>query len=312
MSRIGVYVFAVLLFVSCSKEKRSDKAAGKMRDFVINIAEYARKYNSDFIIIPQNGIELAFNNQDVNDGIHESYTATVNGFGIEELYYNGIYSPDNYRINFLKALPANKTVLVSEMINNAADVPDAVSRVTANGWLCFPRTQNNYHYEYFPDTVIGENNNDITALAQAKNYLYLISNNQFSTKQEMLNAIASTNFDVVLIDLFFNDTPFTKTEIESLKTKANGGKRLVISYINIGAAENWRYYWKSKWKLHHPAWLKKKYDGYDDEIWVKFWKKDWQEIIYGNDNSYMKKIIDAGFDGAYLDNVEAYYFLYFD
>jgi cysteinyl-tRNA synthetase len=45
---------------------------------------------------------------------------------------------------------------------------------------------------------------------------------------------------------------------------------------------------------------------------VKFWKDDWQEIIYGNEDSYIKKIIDAGFDGAYLDNVEAYYFLYFD
>ena len=87
---------------------------------------------------------------------------------------------------------------------------------------------------------------------------------------------------------------------------------MVISYINIGAAENWRYYWKDDWKLHHPRWLKKPYKGYQDEIWVKFWKKDWQEIIYGNDNSYMKKILDAGFDGAYLDNVEAYYFLYFD
>ncbi len=105
MKRLGVYIFFALFVISCSKEKRSDKAAGKMHDFVINITEYARKYNNDFIIIPQNGIELAFNNQDVNDGIHESYTATVNGFGIEELYYNGTYSPDNYRINFLKALP---------------------------------------------------------------------------------------------------------------------------------------------------------------------------------------------------------------
>ncbi|MBL0317621.1 MAG: hypothetical protein IPP69_18435 [Flavobacteriales bacterium] len=44
---------------------------------------------------------------------------------------------------------------------------------------------------------------------------------------------------------------------------------------------------------------------------MKFWNKEWQEIIYGNDASYTKKILDAGFDGAYLDNVEAFYFLYF-
>ena len=128
----------------------------------------------------------------------------------------------------------------------------------------------------------------------------------------MINAIAAINFDVVLIDLFFNDVAFSSAEIQQLKTKANGGKRLVISYMNIGAAESYRYYWKDNWKLHKPKWLKKKYEGFEDEIWVKFWKDDWQDIIYGNDNSYTKRILNAGFDGVYLDNVEAYYFLYFD
>jgi cysteinyl-tRNA synthetase len=115
---------------------------------------------------------------------------------------------------------------------------------------------------------------------------------------------------VVLIDLYYEDTPLGAADIERLKTKKNGGRRLVISYISIGSAEKYRYYWKKGWGPHHPLWLKKKYDGYPDECWVKFWKKAWQEIIYGNDDSYMKKIIDAGFDGAYLDNVEAYYALY--
>ena len=105
---------------------------------------------------------------------------------------------------------------------------------------------------------------------------------------------------------------YSLRNIDQLKTKQNGGQRLVISYINVGAAEKYRYYWQDKWKLHRPLWLKKEYEGYEDEIWVKFWKKDWEEIIYGNDESYIKKIINSGFDGAYIDNVEAYYFLYFD
>lgn len=145
-----------------------------------------------------------------------------------------------------------------------------------------------------------------------KIFLYIINSERFSNKQDFIKAIASTNFDVVLIDLFFENNIFTTSDINQLKFKANGAKRLVIAYINIGAAETYRYYWKSNWKLHHPSWIKKKYSGYDDEYWVKFWHKDWQKIIFGNDNSYIKKIIDAGFDGAYLDNVEAYYFLYYD
>jgi cysteinyl-tRNA synthetase len=115
---------------------------------------------------------------------------------------------------------------------------------------------------------------------------------------------------VIITDLFFHTQPFTPEEVEKMKTKANGGKRIVLSYMNIGSAENFRYYWNGNWVLNDPVWLKKKYEGYNDEYYVEFWHPQWQNIIYGNDGSYLKKIIDAGFDGAYLDNVEAYYFLY--
>lgn len=36
------------------------------------------------------------------------------------------------------------------------------------------------------------------------------------------------------------------------------------------------------------------------------WDENWQAIIYGNDDSYLKKIIDAGFDGVYLDIIDAF------
>ena len=69
------------------------------------------------------------------------------------------------------------------------------------------------------------------------------------------------------------------------------------------------YYWRKPWTINDPSWLKKKYDGYENEVWVEYWNQEWQDIIYGNDDSYTRKVIDAGFDGVYLDNVEAYYFL---
>ncbi|MGQ9708740.1 MAG: hypothetical protein ACUVUR_07715 [bacterium] len=39
---------------------------------------------------------------------------------------------------------------------------------------------------------------------------------------------------------------------------------------------------------------------------LRYWEKGWQSIIYGNDSSYLKKILDAGFDGVYLDVVDAF------
>ncbi|MBL4754848.1 MAG: endo alpha-1,4 polygalactosaminidase [Flavobacteriales bacterium] len=236
----------------------------------------------------------------------------IDGIGLEELFYSGGFSLDVERLAFAQELGKTKTIMVSEFVSSNANVVDAIQRNIEEGFLSFLRVGTNYDYLQIPDSVNAETANSISSLSDAANFLYLISTDNYTSKQLMINAIAATNYDVVLIDLFFDGVAFSAPEIQQLKTKANGGKRLVIAYMNIGAAESFRYYWKDNWKQHKPKWLKKKYEGFEDEIWVKFWKKEWQDIIYGNDNSYSKKILDAGFDGVHLDNVEAYYFLYFD
>lgn len=283
-----------------------------MQEFVIAIADYARAQKPGFIIIPQNGSELAFNYLWQPDGINSAYLNAIDGFGIEELFYYNTYKPDQERLEMLRELVQYKPVMVSEMVSDNNSISHAYQVNAAEGFLCFVRDADNYYYNKIPDTLINANSDDVNGLSQAKNYLYLIGADGFATKTDFLNAIAATNFDVVLIDLFFGDESLTSADLQSIRYKANGGKRLLISYISIGSAENYRYYWQESWKQHHPCWLKKEYDGYPDEFWVKFWKQEWKDIIYGNNDSYIKRIIDAGFDGAYLDNVEAYYSLYFD
>lgn len=304
-------ILIVLVFITgCSKEKRSSSAALKMQDFVINISNYARQYDTDFIVIPQNGIELAFNNTDQEEGLNVAYMNAIDGFGVEALFYNEALNPIDERYNQLQLLKESKKIMVSEYVTDAANIADAISKNDAQNFICFPRGKGNYHYTTIPAYVHQENSDDILKLSDAKNYLYFINPENYTSKQQMVAAIASSNYDVVLIDLFFNEELLTSSDIDQLRTKANGGKRLVISYMNIGSAEKYRYYWKSKWKLHSPGWIKKKYDGYDDEFWVKFWNEEWQSIIFGNEESYLKKILNTGVDGVYLDNVEAYYFLY--
>lgn len=283
-----------------------------MQDFVISISNYAKDIKPGFIIIPQNGTELAFKDLDPDASINTTYLDAVDGFAVEELFYNGNSTTDEYKLGMLQQLVNHKKVMVADYLSNDNNFEDAVQKSKHEGFICFPRTSDNYDYRIIPDSIIDENTNNINSLQDAQNFLYLISTENFSTKEQMLSAIATTNFDVVLIDLFWDDQPLSTNDLGQIKNKANGGKRLLISYINVGAAEKYRYYWQDGWKLHKPKWLKKKYDGYDDEIWVQYWCEDWQDIIYGNNDPYMKKIVDAGFDGAFLDNVEAYYFLYHD
>ena len=284
-----------------------------MQDFVINISKYFRSYDSGFVVIPQNGEELAFTDLDKESGLNMDYVNACDGMGVEELFYNGDLSVDDYRLDLLRTAKSQLKIMVADYLNDNSNLADDIQRCQNEGFICFPRVSSNYYYNEIPDSVINEDTLDVNKLADAQNYLYVIGlNDKYTNKDSLIAALAQTNWDVIIMDLFFADSPLLKTDVEQLKTKANGGKRLVIAYMNIGSAENYRYYWQDDWKLHHPSWLKKPYEGYEDEIWVKFWDQDWQDIIYGNDDSYAKKIIDAGFDGVYLDNVEAFYNLYFD
>ena len=308
------YLFLVLMlvFISGCKKYREKRAGGKMQDFVIEISKYARSSDPDFILIPQNGIEVFFDKVNSDKAINQEFLNAVDGVGVEELFYNGGLEVDDYRLNMLRQIAVSGKVLVADYVSDDINYQDAFSRATAENFLAFPRKSANYDYMQIPDTVPNENALDITTLSQAKNYLYLISTGMYSDKQTYLNAIQQTNFDVLIIDAFWGEEWLTAQEVASLKVKANGGNRLVIAYMSIGSAEKYRYYWKEDWKLHHPHWLKKEYDGYPDEIWVKFWKKDWKDIIYGSSESYTGHLLQQGFDGAYLDNVEAYYFLEYD
>ena len=304
-----IFILTTSILASCRKEEKISQNAVRMQAFVKDISDYARSVNPDFMIIPQNGAELAFTDTDPNEGILSPYIQAINGIGIEELFYDGNLSIHDENLSMLRKLNTSVKIMVSDYVTDQANLSDAIQRSKNEGFISFPRTADNYDYQFIPTSITDENPNNINALEDAKNYLYLISTDRFANRETMLSAIAATNYDVILMDLFFEGDAFTAAEIQQLKLKANGGKRLVISYISIGSAENYRYYWQSGWKQGNPSWIRKKYEGYDDEYWVEFWHSDWQKIIFGNDQSYIKKIMDVGFDGAYLDNVEAYYFL---
>lgn len=305
------FAFSLILLFSFAtlKENKTIKAGLKMQEFVIATSKYARSIKPDFIIVPQNGAELAFTKLNPQGVVNEDYINAIDGFGVEELFSNEKSKVDQYRLKMLQKLKDKKKILVSEYITKEEAVSEILAKNKKEDFIVFPRSINNKGYKEIP-AITDENSNDIAKLSDAKNYLYLINSDNYKTRFYYVKAIAATNFDVVITDLFFHTKPFTPKEVKQLQTKANGGKRLVLAYMNIGSAENFRYYWNGNWVIKDPVWIKKKYEGYDDEFYVEFWNPEWQKIIYGNNNSYTKKILDAGFDGAYLDNVEAYYFLY--
>ena len=129
-----------------------------------------------------------------------------------------------------------------------------------------------------------------------------------------LTAIGKTKFDFAVIDYSADGSDmaqYTKQQINALQNSP-GGKKHVLSYMSIGEAEDYRWYWQKSWDANHdgkpdagaPSWL-----GPVDPDWagnykVKYWDPAWQKIVF----DYEDKVIAAGFDGVYLDIIDAYEF----
>ena len=175
------------------------------------------------------------------------------------------------------------------------------------GYVSFAANQRDLNnIPNYPATIHQENNATITSMSQVKNFLYLLDPSNFPDKNSFISAITATNYDLLIMDLFFDNEEFTLSEINQLKNKANGGKRLVISYMSIGEAEDYRYYWQQSWNTSKPSWLDTENPDWEGNYKVKYWNSDWQSIIYGNNNSYLYKRLNAGFDGVYLDIIDAF------
>jgi cysteinyl-tRNA synthetase len=115
--------------------------------------------------------------------------------------------------------------------------------------------------------------------------------------------IGETAFDLVVVSI--GATGNSPDVIPALKNSP-GGEKLVLCYMSIGQAENYRWYWQPQWSQNPPAWLDQPDGDWAGDYWVKYWEPEWQDIIYGSPDSYLDQIIALGFDGVYLDRVDAY------
>ena len=125
-------------------------------------------------------------------------------------------------------------------------------------------------------------------------------------------AMGDTKFDLVIIDYSRDGGEsgrFTAEQINELK-RSRGGPKLVLAYVSIGEAESYRWYWDDRWDvdsdgnpdLGAPLWLGPANPDWPGNYKVRYWDPEWQSIV----SSYVGKVIDAGFNGVYLDIIDAY------
>jgi uncharacterized protein (TIGR01370 family) len=149
-----------------------------------------------------------------------------------------------------------------------------------------------------------------------------------------VDALAASHYDMLVLeptrtDWSSDDKLFdTKGMVSLLKDSlASDGvhRKLLVAYIDIGEAEDWRWYWtwSTGWDCTgaRPAdWpdyiITCDPDGWSGNYPVAYWDPLWKDVVitgtnqnsapYGDYNSIIDEVIKDGFDGIYLDWVEAF------
>lgn len=146
------------------------------------------------------------------------------------------------------------------------------------------------------------------ALAGVRTFAYQLNN---LSDSESIRLLADSQYDLLVIDrersLKGREDYNNRKDVLTLKESKGRSRRpkVVICYLDVGEAEEYRWYWEDDWRVGDPDWIvAEDPDGWNGNYPVRFWRAQWLEIM----KSAIEDIIADGFDGIYLDWLEVYSF----
>ena len=117
----------------------------------------------------------------------------------------------------------------------------------------------------------------------------------------VVDDLIASPFDLLVIDYSkdgSDDYALSLSEVSDIQSS----DKTVISYISIGEAEDYRYYFNSDWLTSPPSWLGEENPDWEGNYKVNYWEQDWKDIVF----DYIDKILSSNFNGIYLDIIDAY------
>ncbi len=138
-------------------------------------------------------------------------------------------------------------------------------------------------------------------------------------REGAVEALVESRYDMLVLEPTRTDRDCTDFDARAMVDALHASpgtslpRKIVLAYIDIGEAEDWRTYWQDWWvaptdtSRGNPDFLlAPDPDGWSGNYPVAFWDERWWEIIIDGDSSLVKLALADGFDGVYLDWIEAY------
>ena len=148
-----------------------------------------------------------------------------------------------------------------------------------------------------------------TAAAPTRPDLADVDSWGYQLQQVDCDLVAASSYDLMVVDYSRNgasEQVFSRADVATMQRKPDGSSRIVLAYLSIGEAEDYRWYWQRDWSNAPPAWLGAENPDWPGNYAVRYWDPQWQSLIMGGPGAYLDSIIAAGFDGVYLDRVDGF------
>jgi cysteinyl-tRNA synthetase len=128
-----------------------------------------------------------------------------------------------------------------------------------------------------------------------------------------IDALVSSDYDLIVIEPVRSLVGAEDFDTAGLVARLHAESKLVLAYLDVGEAEDYRLYWSDDWvapsagEPGEPDFLiTVDPDGWSGNYPVAFWDQRWKNVVIHDENSLMDMVLDDGFDGVYLDWIEAY------
>ena len=295
-----------------------------MRDMVVAISDYAKKRNPRFVVVVRNAPGLLVKEtrewrwETLRDPdntekypkvgtINRPYLKAIDGMLVDGLSYG---LPDFGKPTdggLVKTMLAagdvirreGRRLLDIDYCNSKAQMADAEAKAAKAGALAYIDRDGDRRLDHIaPGLPMHENPDPIRDLAAARNFLPLLRSERFATRSAWYEALAATNYDLLLLDTFWRETDsLTFDQVRALRYKRLGIDRMVLGVLPLSLARDTRFYWKPDWKLGNPSFLVAPNPEDPAETIVSYWDAKWKELI----GKYIQGIVDLGVDGVLLD-----------
>ena len=97
----------------------------------------------------------------------------------------------------------------------------------------------------------------------------------FQLQNATYNSLLAGQFQLAVIDP--DDTGITAAQVNTLEQTQN---KMMISYLSIGEAEDYRAYWTPAWNINPPSFILSENPSWPGNFSVKFWDPTWQQIMF--------------------------------